>query len=107
MRSSPASRAAPCSSGWRPPRKHPPSSLENPAGSTNAPSGRVWARAARACLSRLEAATQAPAVIMESPRGINDATLGAFSDLLRRADLIVLLGKALDFTTAWASGQSF
>jgi len=61
----------------------------------------------RALLAKLEAATQAPAVILESPRGIADATLGAFSDLVRRADLIVLLGKALDFTTRWASGSSF
>ena len=61
----------------------------------------------RALLARLEAAAQAPAVILESPRGIADATLGAFSDLVRRADLIVLLGKALDFTTKWASGSSF
>jgi acetolactate synthase-1/2/3 large subunit len=61
----------------------------------------------RALLARLEAATNAPAVILESPRGIADATLGAFSDLVRRADLIVLLGKALDFTTRWASGSSF
>ena len=61
----------------------------------------------RALLARLEAATQAPAVILESPRGIADATLGAFSDLVRRADLIVLVGKALDFTTKWASGSSF
>ncbi len=53
----------------------------------------------RALLAKLEAATGAPAVIMESPRGIADATLGAFPDLIRRADLIVLLGKALDFTT--------
>ncbi len=35
---------------------------------------------------------------MESPRGFNDATLGAFADAIRRADLIILLGKALDFT---------
>src|SRR5947209_3223545 len=61
----------------------------------------------RALLARLEAATQAPAVILESPRGIADATLGAFSDLVRRADLIVLLGKALDFTTRWLSGSAF
>src|SRR3954453_1687850 len=58
----------------------------------------------RALLGQLEAATKAPAVILESPRGIADATLGAFTDLVRRADLIVLLGKALDFTTRWASG---
>jgi acetolactate synthase I/II/III large subunit len=63
--------------------------------------------AGRARLASLEAATGAPAVIMESPRGIADATLGAFPDLIRRADLIVLLGKALDFTTKWASGPAF
>jgi acetolactate synthase-1/2/3 large subunit len=61
----------------------------------------------RALLGRLEAATRAPAVIIESPRGIADATLGAFSDLTRKADLIVLLGKALDFTTRWAAGSGF
>jgi len=61
----------------------------------------------RTLLGRLEAATKAPAVILESPRGIADATLGAFSDLVRRADLIVLLGKALDFTTRWAMGPGF
>ncbi len=46
-------------------------------------------------------------MILESPRGIADATLGTFPDLLRRIDLIVLLGKALDFTTQWASGPAF
>jgi acetolactate synthase I/II/III large subunit len=61
----------------------------------------------RALLGRLEAATNAPAVILESPRGIADATLGALQDLTRRADLIVLLGKALDFTTRWAAGSAF
>src|SRR5262245_24612959 len=61
----------------------------------------------RALLGRLEAATRTPAVIMESPRGIADATLGAFPDLVRRVDLTVLLGKALDFTTRWASGPAF
>src|SRR5262249_2949994 len=47
----------------------------------------------RQLINRLEAATKAPAVIMESPRGMADATLGAFPDLARRVDLIVLLGK--------------
>jgi len=61
----------------------------------------------RNLLGRLEAATGAPAVIMESPRGLADATLGAFPDLIKRADLIVLLGKALDFTTKWATGPTF
>ena len=61
----------------------------------------------RALLARLEAATQTPAVIIESPRGTADATLGALTDLVARADLIVLVGKALDFTTRWAKGKGF
>jgi thiamine pyrophosphate-dependent acetolactate synthase large subunit-like protein len=61
----------------------------------------------RKLINRLEVATKAPVVIMESPRGIADATLGAFPDLVRRVDLIVLLGKALDFTTRWASDPAF
>jgi acetolactate synthase I/II/III large subunit len=55
-------------------------------------------RRGRDLLARIEAATQIPTAIMESPRGFNDATLGAFADAIRRADLIILLGKALDFT---------
>jgi acetolactate synthase I/II/III large subunit len=55
-------------------------------------------RTGRDLLARIEAATLIPTAIMESPRGFNDATLGAFADAIRRADLIVLLGKALDFT---------
>ncbi|HEX9463956.1 MAG TPA: thiamine pyrophosphate-binding protein [Alphaproteobacteria bacterium] len=61
----------------------------------------------RATLAELEAATAAPAVIVESPRGLADATLGAFADLIRRADLVVLLGKALDFTLKWAAAPAF
>ncbi len=34
----------------------------------------------RPLLAELEKAVQVPVVLMESPRGINDATLGAFSD---------------------------
>jgi acetolactate synthase-1/2/3 large subunit len=49
-------------------------------------------------LRRLEAAAGVPVVPMESPRGLNDARLGAFAEVLPRADLIVLLGKALDFS---------
>jgi len=61
----------------------------------------------RALLAKLEAATKTPAVIIESPRGTADATLGACTDVIARADLIVLLGKALDFTTRWAKGKGF
>ncbi len=47
---------------------------------------------------RLEQACGMPVVCMESPRGVNDPALGAFPALLARADLVVLLGKRLDFT---------
>ena len=56
----------------------------------------------RALLHRLAAATGVPAIAMESPRGINDPSLGAFAQVLRRADLIVLLGKPHDFTLGFA-----
>ena len=43
-------------------------------------------------------ATGIPVVCMESPRGINDPALGAFAEVLASADLILLMGKKLDFT---------
>ena len=52
----------------------------------------------RALLARIEAATNLPCCIIESPRGLADATLGGFVDLVPDCDLVVLLGKALDFT---------
>lgn len=52
----------------------------------------------RALAAQLQAALGAPVVGMESPRGINDPGLGAFAEVLVQADLIVLLGKPLDFT---------
>lgn len=45
-------------------------------------------------------ALQAPVVPMESPRGLRDPSLGAFAGVLAEADLVVLLGKPLDFTVA-------
>jgi acetolactate synthase-1/2/3 large subunit len=61
----------------------------------------------RALLARLEAATKTPCVIVEIARGMADATLGAFAEVARRADLVVLIGKALDFTIRWAAGDGF
>ena len=58
--------------------------------------------AGQALLARLAAATGVPAVGMESPRGINDPRLGAFAEVLAQADLILLLGKAHDFTLRFA-----
>ncbi|CAA9354980.1 MAG: Acetolactate synthase large subunit homolog, partial [uncultured Microvirga sp.] len=49
-------------------------------------------------LTRLADALGVPALGMESPRGINDPSLGAFAEVLKHSDLIVLLGKPHDFT---------
>jgi acetolactate synthase-1/2/3 large subunit len=59
-------------------------------------------REGRALLGALADAACVPAIVMESPRGINDPSLGAFAEVLRDADLIVLLGKAHDFTLRFA-----
>jgi acetolactate synthase-1/2/3 large subunit len=52
----------------------------------------------RGLLAALRGALGVPVVPMESPRGINDPALGAFAEVLAEADLILLLGKPLDFT---------
>ncbi|PPQ31801.1 thiamine pyrophosphate-binding protein [Rhodopila globiformis] len=55
-------------------------------------------RPGRALLRRIETTLSIPAVISESPRAFNDASLGAYADVAKRADMVLLLGKALDFT---------
>jgi acetolactate synthase-1/2/3 large subunit len=52
----------------------------------------------RDAIAALSAAAGLPVVAMESPRGLGDPSLGAFAQVLAEADLVVLLGKALDFT---------
>ena len=49
-------------------------------------------------LASLAEDAQMPVVAMESPRGVNDPSLGAFSEVLPESDLVVLLGKKLDFS---------
>lgn len=66
--------------------------------------------AGMAALAALEAACGLPALPMNSPRGLADPSLGAFTGLLPEADLVVLLGKPLDFTTRFgrpATGARF
>ena len=55
-------------------------------------------RPGRARAAALEQAVGVPVVGMESPRGVNDPSLGAFSEVLAVADLVVLVGKPVDFT---------
>ncbi|MFN7085934.1 MAG: thiamine pyrophosphate-binding protein [Burkholderiales bacterium] len=52
----------------------------------------------QALRERLAAVLGMPVLCMESPRGVNDPALGAFAEVLAQADLILLLGKQLDFT---------
>lgn len=52
----------------------------------------------RGLIAALRGALGIPVVPMESPRGVNDPSLGAFAEVLAEADLILLLGKPLDFT---------
>jgi acetolactate synthase-1/2/3 large subunit len=49
-------------------------------------------------ITSLSTAMHAPLIGMESPRGVNDPSLGAVAEILPRADLVLLVGKRLDFT---------
>jgi acetolactate synthase-1/2/3 large subunit len=55
-------------------------------------------RKGRDLLRRIEATLGIPACLSEGPRGFNDASLGAYAEVAKRADMVLLLGKALDFT---------
>jgi acetolactate synthase-1/2/3 large subunit len=52
----------------------------------------------RAVLRAFEEATRVPAIVMESPRGVNDPSLGLVAEILAAADVAVLVGKRRDFT---------
>lgn len=52
----------------------------------------------RAALRAFEEATGVPALVMESPRGVNDPSQGLLAEVLAAADLVVLAGKRRDFT---------
>ena len=61
----------------------------------------------KALLSKLEQALGIPVIGMESPRGIGDPSLGAFSEVLSQADCVLLLGKKVDFTLKFAQSPGF
>jgi acetolactate synthase I/II/III large subunit len=46
-----------------------------------------------------------PVIGMESPRGVSDPSLGRLAAVLKQADVVLLLGKRLDFTLAF--GKAF
>ena len=55
-------------------------------------------RRGRERIARLEDACKVPVIGMESPRGMADAVLGAFGEVLSQADCVLLLGKKVDFS---------
>jgi acetolactate synthase-1/2/3 large subunit len=62
-------------------------------------------RAGRARLALLERELGVPVIGMESPRGVNDPSLGDLASVLARADRVLLLGKRVDFTLKF--GKAF
>jgi acetolactate synthase I/II/III large subunit len=64
-------------------------------------------RNGRTRMEALESACGIPVVGMESPRGIGDPSLGAFAEILPSADVVLLLGKRLDFTLKFGRAPAF
>ncbi|AEI81477.1 acetolactate synthase large subunit IlvG (plasmid) [Cupriavidus necator N-1] len=63
--------------------------------------------AGKASLRVASQTLSAPIVSMESPRGLRDPSLGAIAEVVAESDLIVLLGKRLDFTTGFGRENVF
>src|SRR5439155_2061113 len=67
----------------------------------------------RSLVDRLTEVTGVPALVMESPRGVNDPALHAASSSLAEADVVLLIGKSIDYSVrfgqppAFASGARF
>lgn len=59
-----------------------------------------------AALVALEEALAAPIIPMESPRGLRDPALGRISEVLAEADLVVSLGKRVDFTLGFGAANT-
>ena len=58
-------------------------------------------------IERLSEATGIPALPMESPRGVNDPWLHQATNCLSRADLVLLVGKKLDFSLRFGQPPFF
>jgi acetolactate synthase I/II/III large subunit len=59
----------------------------------------------RGRIERLEEASGVPVIAMESPRGVNDPSLGRLAGILKQADVVLLLGKRKNFTLGF--GRAF
>jgi acetolactate synthase-1/2/3 large subunit len=57
--------------------------------------------------SRLSKSLSVPVISMESPRGLKDPSLGNLNAMLNEADVVLSLGKSIDFTLNFANASSF
>lgn len=57
-------------------------------------------------LEALAKAIHAPVVAMESPRGLKDPSLGDFARVFAKADVVVCLGKPVNFTLGFGSANA-
>ena len=62
---------------------------------------------AKAVHDDLSTALDIPVISMESPRGLKDASLGNLKDVLRQTDLIISLGKDIDFSLGFGAADVF
>ena len=70
--------------------------------------GPAMARARRrGVVDRLGEITGVPALVMESPRGVNDPALRAAAACLPEADVVLLLGKAPDYSVRFGQPPAF
>jgi acetolactate synthase I/II/III large subunit len=67
----------------------------------------LMTRAGCAATMRLQEALGIAVVGMESPRGLADASLGGFAQMLAQADCVLLLGKRLDYTLKFGKPPAF
>ncbi|WP_199873264.1 thiamine pyrophosphate-binding protein [Ideonella sp. A 288] len=64
-------------------------------------------RGGRLAAAALESACGVPVIGMESPRGVADPSAGALADVLAESDLVLLVGKRLDFTLKFGQAPAF
>lgn len=70
--------------------------------------GPAMARARRRqSVDRLTELTGVPALVMESPRGVNDPALHGAVTCLAEADVVLLLGKAADYSVRFGQPSAF
>ena len=58
-------------------------------------------------LEALEQKLGVPVVAMESPRGLNDPALGSLAQVLPDVDVVLCIGKKIDFTISFAKSPLF